>query len=782
MVPKQRKPFHDGQRALPAYIEDGLSAGDEYVDKFVCNIVPQLKATSRSTNLVWLDELKSYLEEHGLIVSHTDKNLGIAVIKTEWAIENTRLLFNDPLNYRRLNALELDMWMERKHKSARECADQAAALGRKQLARFLRSKIPASDLEQSSLPRLYGIPKIHKRPVKMRPIVPCYNVVQAPAATYVSKMLRPLVKAQPYVLESSKDLARRLNALDLNDRRKKWLISGDIVAFYPNIPLGKCLKRVSQWWLRTEGADLSPEERRLFLSCFFLANRSLVVEFDGQYAEQIRGLAMGIACSPDVAQLYGAYCENTILERPDIKAKMPFFGRFLDDLLGIVYADTREEALAVAREIVYDDVEVEWEASEWHTPFLDLFVYIDPITGQVEHKPYSKPLNHKERIPWASHHPKDVKKGTYIGEMSRLATLCSKPEHYRDAIGDLQNLYISRGYPTALVRSWTREYYSERWNLRLSEPKGPSEVLVLKSSFNPVWSVFNAHELGAAVSDTWLSRLSEYDTLKSLARGSLGPKTPRHQIPSSGNANAELVEEIDEAARTERVRRVMGEVLPPSVIFSSFLREGEDGDPPVQVHPLQALVDAGLPRIPRELQYITPMAEVRRRKREEEAQARSRLIDELAEFEEPVPEAGSRSRNDTLHRMGRHTSRGHSPVRDVAPYSDSRSLAAMERGNTGVPQNSARSNVAASPGVVGSRLLDPSNPAGWGFVPTALDDRNRVIARMVDVRAIGFTDKKWIVSRKKTTNLADIVSSWKKTALQRAAESDEIQHTMDEWQ
>ncbi|MFL4368795.1 hypothetical protein, partial [Enterobacter asburiae] len=66
-----------------------------------------------------------------------------------------------------------------------------------------------------------------------------------------------------------------------------------------------------------------------------------------------------------------------------------------------------------------------WEVSEWNSPFLDMLVYIDPLTGQVEHTPYRKALNHKERIPWASHHPKDVKKGTYIGEMSRLATLSS---------------------------------------------------------------------------------------------------------------------------------------------------------------------------------------------------------------------------------------------------------------------------------------------------------------------------------------------------------------------
>ena len=100
--------------------------------------------------------------------------------------------------------------------------------------------------------------------------------------------------------------------------------------------------------------------------------------------------------------------------------------------------------------LVFDECEIGWEVSEYHTPFLDLLVYLDPADGSVQHKPYKKPMNHRERIPWTSAHPKDVKKGTFTGEMSRLAVLSSKPEHYLEAIADLQNLYIACRYPTNL--------------------------------------------------------------------------------------------------------------------------------------------------------------------------------------------------------------------------------------------------------------------------------------------------------------------------------------------
>lgn len=97
-------------------------------------------------------------------------------------------------------------------------------------------------------------------------------------------------------------------------------------------------------------------------------------------------------------------------------------------------------------------------------------LYIDAATNQAEHTPYRKALNHKEHIPWASHHPKDVKRGTYIGEMSRLATSSSKVEHYQEAITELYYLYVVRGYPPDLVKKWTKEHISKRWASQLNEP------------------------------------------------------------------------------------------------------------------------------------------------------------------------------------------------------------------------------------------------------------------------------------------------------------------------
>ena len=71
--------------------------------------------------------------------------------------------------------------------------------------------------------------------------------------------------------------------------------------------------------------------------------------------------------------------------------------------------------------------------------------------NELQHKPFHKASSHQEKIPWISHHPLDVKRGTFIGEMRRLATLSSQVSDYKDSMQSLPALYITHGYPSDLV-------------------------------------------------------------------------------------------------------------------------------------------------------------------------------------------------------------------------------------------------------------------------------------------------------------------------------------------
>ena len=510
--------------ALPLYIEQGLARGRLFVYKTMAKIPKDEKDLANhhfKTLGPQIDSIRQFLLDNRYIITGTDKNLGIAVSERTWIVEKSQDILNNVNEYRQIELDEAVKILDEKCTLMRELA----AIAKEHVddlegsvSDFLRSKVTLRG-ESHHIPKFYGIPKIHKEPVKMRPIIPCHSAIMNPAAKYVSKKLKPLIKEAATVIHGTKDLAIKLSSLSINTRRKWYIVTGDVVAFYPNIPLQRCIDIIqtmySDFLLGTAiHADaVNPAIVQLFNLCLKVGNTRLLTQFQGKIYEQLNGLAMGVADSPDLANLYGYYFEwlAKILEHPNIF----FYGRYIDDCLAIVYAESETAAVNLLRNLVqFENCVITWDCSDSHAPFLDMMLYKD-ANNTLQHMPYRKRRNHQERIPWISAHPYDVKRGTFLGEMSRLAVLSSKIEHYSEALKGLVTLYIQRGYPVGEVHKWLCSNVSRRWNDRLvdrqAQPKGSADVLVLKSQYNLAWNYFNATQLGDTIFNYWRTWLDRAD-------------------------------------------------------------------------------------------------------------------------------------------------------------------------------------------------------------------------------------------------------------------------------
>jgi hypothetical protein len=518
-------PKKDAMQPLPQYLELGLVKGRKFVNSTISNIPDEtvwddFVAKSLKPNF---RRIEKFLVDNDYVVTATDKNLGLAVSKRTWIVEKCLEILNSKSDYKPLTKREVKIILDRKCAEMGRLADECEIYlpFEGSLDKFLRCKITAQG-DEHVIPQFYGIPKIHKVPTKMRPIIPCHSAVMNPAAKFISKKLKPLIREAPTIIHGTKDLAQKFSKLNLQHGRRYFIVTGDVVAFYPNIPLKSCLDIVSElyadwYWLNTLISKPEDMERHLkilkiFNELLWVGNTQLVTQFQDQLFEQLRGIAMGVADSPDLANLYGWYFERKykVMSHPLI----PFYGRYIDDCFGIVYAQSEQEAISTISSVVkFDGCTIEWNASEHFQVFLDMCVYKD-YDGSLQHMPYRKDKNHQERVPWISHHPLDVKRGTFIGEMSRLATLSSKKSHYTDSMKGLVTLYVKRGYPVELVQTWLKNNYQERWNKRLDTREVPSQLetpLVLKTEFNTAWNYFNATELKNIIFGYWREWLDRAD-------------------------------------------------------------------------------------------------------------------------------------------------------------------------------------------------------------------------------------------------------------------------------
>jgi hypothetical protein len=548
------------------YVEKGLEQGRAYIEQFISNVVPSLQHALRfKPDLVDVKTVLSFLEEHDYLVLPTDKNLGQSVVTRQWFMSETAKLLTDPKSYKELSLEDAKEILESQRMKMNALADNAFNfLGHEQLANFLRSNIPEGDEPQYVIPRFYGIPKIHKNPMRMRPIVPCHQAMQNPAAKYVSKNLKPVVEQLPFTIKGTKDMATKLAKLQLDPRRKFFLVGFDLVAFYTNIDLQMCIESCKTYYKEVVKPDI--QELVLMSHALNVSFKNLIFEFDGRFYQQLEGIAMGVAASPDGANIFAAVHEEEFLERDSLSGRrIPFYGRYIDDGFMIVYAETAADALAYAQSLVrFKGLELTWEVSERSLNFLDMMIYVDPISMSLQWKPFRKARNNLERIPFASHHPIDIKRGTFLGEMSRMAILCSSSANYIEALRDLASIYVARGYPYPLVKKWLKENTAKRWQSRFSEKRvsrvsdlRASKLLVLKTTFDPVWEAFNVHELSDVIVNTWSLQISamrrRWDTLwNSGVRPPLSGQTSvEGSMPDEGHLGSEQLVLDGEESQTE---------------------------------------------------------------------------------------------------------------------------------------------------------------------------------------------------------------------------------------
>jgi hypothetical protein len=456
-----------------------------------------------------LQTLRQELLNQRLIVTLSDKNLGAVVMSLKWYHNKCKeFLLNSTdtfLPISRERAMELE-------KNTLDDINGLLSSGHlnKQAGEFIEE---GTRLDFGKVPMFSGLPKIHKKPFAFRPIIPCHSVLAGRTARVLSKILGPAVKSNPTIIYKSKQVSDMLDKFIIPKGKQAVMLTADVVSCYTNIPI----KNLSNTAYRMAYKHSSlPSTQRIANALAAqrmcrIANNRLTFKYVDEnqhenYFHQIKGLAMGVACSPELANLYMAEYEvkSNILSNDNIA----YYGRYIDDIFMIVFATSTSEALAIAQEIVEPapGLSLTWEASMYSMVFLDLEIFADERDkSRLFYKPYRKPLNHLERIPFSSAHPLWMKKGAYVGEIARVANLSSTWEIYENSLRDLRAIYLNRDYHDALLRSWTHKEKLKRWEAKFKE-KEVDEIpprFYIKSVTAAIWDCLDLSRPFKNMTSVW---------------------------------------------------------------------------------------------------------------------------------------------------------------------------------------------------------------------------------------------------------------------------------------
>jgi hypothetical protein len=356
----------------------------------------------------------------------TDKNLGpsiLEIMRYKQAIIDEHLL---SASFKQIIKEEVNEIINISREKAYELTIEGAKLSAGEFV-FLERAFK----QPWRMAQLYGLPKIHKTPMKFRPIESQTNGPIEFCSLFVDSELQPILQSAPGYIIDSAHCQDDLERLDLPPNAR--LFTADAISMYSNIDLNLGIASIRQW---LEEEKTTPQDRiELTISLLTLVMRCNVFQFEDTFWVQLIGTAMGTSCAVTFATICFLLTERRI--RTKFSHRLPFFKRFIDGILGIWLVDNTitnheedEDWLDFKREL-NNFGRLRWAVSKLtnKSVFLDLDITLEP-KGRFSFQTYQKELNLHLYIPAASAHPPGTLKGTIFGNLQRYWRQNTKQTDY----------------------------------------------------------------------------------------------------------------------------------------------------------------------------------------------------------------------------------------------------------------------------------------------------------------------------------------------------------------
>lgn len=508
-------------RASPA-LEQGLEAAMRVIDDQCHQALASIAVRPAAHSLAKWSQVQDFLESNQLLAKLTDKNLGLAVFPLSWYDTTTLQMLTDTETYVHVTSIPTQRLVKILMEEVPKWRLPQV------MAKYLMSKV------KLVVPEFHAIPKVHKTPWALRPIVPSHSWVTTGTSEVIDHLLQPILKQFPWVVASSKDVIQQIESVQVTDTAPVWIITGDVTSFYTNIPPDDCAKVIAgAWKLYCHSSSISHSTIRRMVT-FVMENNFF--GYRGQRFRQVKGLAMGTSCAPTLANIYAAYHERKA--RVVHQEGVLLYVRYIDDIL-CLFQGTKEEVGHFLQKYRLGNLEVRWSVSSTRNEFLD----IELIRGEqplglraCETRLFRKELNKHLYIPWSSAHPLHVKKGFVKAELTRLAIISSQARFFAEAKREFYSNLRRRGYPSQTLIEWfTQVHYDNRPLLLLPKPaQDDNAPLMLSGYYNPVWEYVDVNEVLKTAKRYWVKETLPSSLEVPLIR-SLGRTTSLFDLISTWN-------------------------------------------------------------------------------------------------------------------------------------------------------------------------------------------------------------------------------------------------------
>ena len=443
--------------------------------------------------------MKWLLEHPEIIVCSADKNLGPVIMERD---KYLKFAFNDHLKdtstYTRLTAEEANTRIGQIRRDI-DFFTGTFDIDKSDKTFITRSHEKVKDKNRTAF--LYLTIKMHKTPIKTRPIISYCGSICEGIAKWTDQEIKKIVKHLPYVTKSSTITVKDLENIELNKTDK--LFTMDAKSMYTNIHVNHALPKITNFLTNDQLGKRIRKEEGINVAALEFAIETImknnIFMFGDTYWLQKAGTAMGTPPAPDYATLYFALWEIEIIRKYD---ELKYYSRYIDDGLGIWsqlspkamdeqrWNEFQKEINSFGKDHTFFQQNPNYKPLEWEfSPRSSTAIFLD-LTINIKDKKiattiFEKKLNLHLYIPPHSCHSPGTTKSLIYGTIKRAKSLCTDSKDVAPYIIKTHDRLVARGHNSTDIKRMIMEA------LHAPEPKHGTKKkdtpsLFLHLPFNPM--------------------------------------------------------------------------------------------------------------------------------------------------------------------------------------------------------------------------------------------------------------------------------------------------------
>ena len=295
-------------------------------------------------------------------------------------------------------------------------------------------------------PKFYGLPKIHKRDIPLRPIVSSRGSISCEVAKELARILRPLVGNSPHHIKNTGDFVQQMKGITL--QANECITSCDVSALFTSVTIDPAINIIIRRLKLDQELQLRTTMKvEQIISLLEFCLKTTYLQFQGRFFEQLQGTAMRSPSAP----LRPTSLWRTLRPRPLIQLNtLPrIWKRYVDGTCVVIESTRKEEFLEHINKIdSHIQFTTEDAIADGSIPFLDTIVMPQPDNSFLT-SVYRKPTHTDLYLHWDSHYHLSAKFSVINTLKHRARTVCSNHHLLKE-----ENDHLNKALKRCMCPAW----------------------------------------------------------------------------------------------------------------------------------------------------------------------------------------------------------------------------------------------------------------------------------------------------------------------------------------